>query len=153
MVVNLAVHHGIQYTSRSLINFTIPGKPKALKRHRVARYGRMYDPSSTDKKEMWLQIAKYRPKLPLAGDIYLKTIFYMPRPKDHYRTGKYKHLLKDSYKDMIYHSYRPDLDNLVKMIADIIQPQMICDDSQICILQAEKLYGTARTEVTIEEIS
>ena len=113
----------------------------------------MYDPSSTDKKEMWLQIAKHRPKRPLAGDIYLKTIFYMPRPKHHYRTGKYKHLLKDSYKDVIYHSYRPDLDNLVKMIADILQPQMICDDSQICILQAEKIYGTERTEVTIEEIS
>ena len=114
----------------------------------------MYDPSSKEKKEIWLQIAKYRPKLPLAGDIYLKTIFYMPHPKDHYRTGKYKHLLKDSYKDMIYHSYRPDLDNLVKMIADIICPQMICDDSQICILQAEKLYAkTPRTEIIIEEIS
>ena len=144
---------GIRAMLRSLISFTIPGKPKALKRHRVARNGRMYDPSSTDKKEIWLQIAKYRPKLPLAGDIYLKAIFYMPRPKHHYRTGKYKHLLKDSYKDMIYHSYKPDLDNLVKMVADVIQPQMICDDSQICILQAEKIYGTERTEVTIEEIS
>ena len=113
----------------------------------------MYDPSSKEKKEIWLQIAKYRPKLPLAGDIYLKAQFYMPRPNNHYRTGKYAHLLKDSYKDVIYHSRKPDLDNLVKMIADIIQPQMICDDSQICNLQAEKLYGTARTEITIEEIS
>ena len=137
-----------------MIKITIPGTPKAQKRHRPSARGGYYDPSSTDKKQTWLQIAKYRPKLPLAGDIYLKTIFYMPRPKDHYRTGKYKHLLKDSYKDVIYHSYRPDLDNLVKMIADVIQPQMICDDSQICILQAEKLYAqAARTEVTIEEIS
>ena len=136
-----------------MISFTIPGKPKALKRHRVSRSGGMYDPSSKEKKEIWLQIAKYRPKLPLAGDIYLKAQFYMPRPNNHYRTGKYAHLLKDSYKDVIYHSRKPDLDNLVKMIADIIQPQMICDDSQICILQAEKLYGTARTEITIEEIS
>jgi len=112
----------------------------------------MYDPSSKDKKDIWLQIAKYKPKRPLAGDIYLKTIFYMPYKKYMYRTGKYSHLLKDNYKDMIYHSYKPDLDNLAKMIADIIQPQMICDDSQICILQAEKKYGQPRTEVTIEEI-
>ena len=137
-----------------MISFTIPGKPKALKRHRVARYGRMYDPSSTDKKEMWLHIAKYRPKQPLEGDIYLKTIFYMPRPKSHYRTGKYAHLLKDKFKDIRYHSCKPDLDNLVKMVADILQPQMICDDSQICILQAEKIYAEIpRSEITIEEIS
>ena len=135
-----------------MINFTIPGIPKALKRHRVSRRGGMYDPSSTDKKEMWLQIAKYRPKLPLAGDIYLKATFYMPHKKYMYRTGKYSHLLKDDFKDMNYHSYKPDLDNLVKMIADIIQPQMICDDSQICVLQAEKKYGEPRTEVTIEEL-
>ena len=76
----------------------------------------------------------------------------MPYKKYMYRTGKYSHLLKDDYKDMIYHSYKPDLDNLVKMVADVIQPQMICDDSQICILQAEKKYGEPRTEVTIEEI-
>ena len=75
----------------------------------------------------------------------------MPHIKSHYRTGKYAHLLKDNIPKL--HSCKPDLDNLVKMIADIIQPQMICDDSQICILQAEKLYGTARTEITIEEIS
>jgi Holliday junction resolvase RusA-like endonuclease len=113
----------------------------------------MYDPSSRDKKEMWLQIAKYRPKTPLADDICMKVIFYMPRPKSHYRTGKYSHLLKDNFKDVIYHSNTPDLDNLVKMIADVIQPQMICDDSQICMLFAEKKYGQPRTEVTIKKVS
>ena len=139
--------------SRSLINFTIPGKPKALKRHRSTRGGHMYDPSSKEKQEMWLQIARFKPKYPLEGDIYLKATFYMPRPKNHYRTGKYSHLLKDAHKDIIYHSVKPDLDNLVKMICDVIQPQMICDDSQICILQAEKVYGQERTEITIQEIS
>ena len=151
--MRLAAPNGIHYTLRSLIDFTIPGNPIPLKRHRVSRNGGMYDPSSKDKKQIWLQIAKYRPKQPLKGNIYLKTIFYMPRPKSQYRTGKYAHLLKDKCKDVRYHSSKPDLDNLVKMIADILQPQMICDDSQICILQAEKIYGTERTEVTIEEIS
>ena len=81
----------------------------------------------------------------------LKLVFFMPRPKNHYRTGKYKHLLKDNMPER--HSITPDLDNLVKMVADIIQPQMIVDDSQICMLQAEKIYGKPRTEVIIEEIS
>ena len=136
-----------------MIKFTIIGKPKALKRHRSTRSGRMYDPSSKDKKDIWLQIAQYRPKTPFAGDISLKLVFVMPMPKSWYRTGKYSHLLKDKFKGITYHSFKPDLDNLVKMIADIIQPQMIVDDSQICMLQAEKIYGKPRTEVIIEEIS
>ena len=138
-----------------MIEFIIKGKPKALKRHRSTRTGRMYDPSAKDKKQIWLQIAKFKPKRPLAGDIMMKLIFTMPRPKSHYRTGKFKHLLKDGYEDIINHTFTPDLDNLVKLIADTIQgkDRMIVDDSQICMLQAEKVYGeTPMTEVIIEEI-
>ena len=136
-----------------MIEFTLKGKPKALKRHRSTRTGRMYDPSAKDKKKMWLQIAKYKPKRPLAGDIMLKVIFFMPRPKSHYRTGKFKHILKDDMPER--HSITPDLDNLVKLLCDIIQgkDRMIVDDSQICMLQAEKVYGKPRTEIIIEEIS
>ena len=136
-----------------MINFTLEGRPIALKRHRSTRTGRMYDPSSKDKQKMWLQIAQFKPKRPLAGDIYLKLIFYMQRPKHHYRTGKFKHLLKDDVPDG--HSITPDLDNLVKMLCDVIQGKnrFIVDDCQICMIQAEKVYGTPRTEVFIEEIS
>ena len=138
-----------------MINFTIPGKPKALKRHRVSRNGGMYDPSSTDKKEIWLQIAKHRPKQPLDANIYLKLIFHMPRPKYHFKTkaGKPTDIVKDKYNEIKLHGCKPDLDNLVKMVADILQPQIICDDSQICWLSAVKQYGKPRTEVFIEEIS
>ena len=116
----------------------------------------MYDPSPKDKKQIWLQIAKFKPKRPFADAIMLKLIFTMPRPKSHFRTGKFKHLLKDRYENIIYHTFTPDLDNLVKLICDTIQgkDRMIVDDSQICMLQAEKIYGeTPMTEVIIEEIS
>ena len=138
-----------------MISFTITGQPIALKRHRVAKNGRMYDPSYKDKKQIWLQIAKYKPKQPFAGDIYLKVIFYFKRPKKHFRSGKYSHLLKDAYKDMVYHSFKPDLDNLLKLLLDTIggADRMIVDDAQICMLQAEKMYSTnPRTEVVIQEI-
>ena len=139
-----------------MIDFIIKGKPKALKRHRSTRTGRMYDPSAKDKKQLWLQIARFKPKRPFAGDIMLKLVFVMPRPKSHFRTGKFKHLLKDGYADIINHTFTPDIDNLVKLICDTIQgkDRMICDDSQICMLQAEKVYGeTPMTEVIIEELS
>ena len=139
-----------------MISFTITGQPVALKRHRPSARGGYYDPSSKDKKQMWLQIAKYKPKQPLKGDIYLKVIFYMPYRKYMYRTGKYSHLLKEAYKDMKYHGFKPDLDNLAKLLCDTIAgaDRMIVDDSQICMIQAEKMYSTnARTEVVIQEIS
>ena len=115
----------------------------------------MYDPSAKDKKQIWLQIAQFKPKTALAGDIMLKLIFTMPRPQSHYRTGKFKHILKDGYEHIIYHTFTPDLDNLVKLICDTIQgkDRMIVDDSQICMLQAEKIYGDPpMTEVIIEEL-
>ena len=134
-----------------MISFTIYGIPKPLKRHRSTRTGRMYDPSAKDKKQISLQIAQFKPKQPFAGSIYLKVMFYMPRPKSHYRTGKYSHLLKDNVVDL--HTFKPDLSNLIKLYEDILQPDFYVDDSQISNLQAVKLYGEKpRTEVFMMEI-
>ena len=79
----------------------------------------------------------------------------MPYPKNWFKqkAGKPTDILKEKYENSKLHSIKPDLDNLVKMIADIIQPQMIFDDSQIYWISATKLYGQPRTEVTIEEVS
>ena len=106
----------------------------------------MYDPCSKQKAETWLQIARFKPSAPYAGDIKLTLTFYMPRPKRHYSKS-------GAVLSVKYHSFKPDLDNLVKYIADIIgDNRMIVDDSQICVLDAQKLYGKPRTEVIIEEI-
>ena len=142
-----------------MIKFTITGKPKQQQRHRPSARGGYYDPSSKDKKDIMLQIAKYRPKKPLEGNIQLSLWFYMPRPKSHYRTGRRSHVLKA--KAPIYHSIKPDLDNLVKLISDCIGNRtFIVDDSQICGILTIKAYSNdsewnndhPRTEVKIEEI-
>ena len=100
-----------------------------------------------------LQIAKYKPKTPFAGDIRLSIRFTMPIPKSWYRSGKYSHLLKDKFKGIRNHSIKPDLDNLIKLISDVLQPQFYVDDSQICEIYAEKIYGERpNTAVIIEEI-
>ena len=136
-----------------MIDFTITGNPQAQKRHRPSARGGYYDPSSKEKKEICLQIARYKPKKPYAGEISLKLVFYMPRPKHHYRTGKFKHLLKEKCKDIVYHSVKPDLSNLIKLYEDVLEnANFYVNDSQICALYAEKMYGEPKTEVTIHEI-
>ena len=105
----------------------------------------MYDPSSTDKKEIWLQIAKHRPKQPLDANIYLKLIFHMPRPKYHFKTkaGKPTDIVKDKYNEIKLHGCKPDLDNLVKAALDGIsgETMAILDDKQIVEICAFKRYG------------
>ena len=134
-----------------MIKITIKGKPIALKRHRSTRSGRMYDPNYKDKKNTMLQIAKFQPKIALVGDIMLKLIFTIPYPKKYYRTGKFKHLLKDNVPEYVV--TRPDLDNYCKYIMDVLQPNFYKDDSQVVKLQAEKVYGVkGKTEIIIEEI-
>ena len=80
----------------------------------------------------------------------------MPRPKHHFQqsAGKPTSSVKKRHLDIKWHSRKPDLDNLLKLICDTIQgkERMIGDDSQICSLQAEKLYGEPRSEITIQEI-
>ena len=111
----------------------------------------MYDPSYKDKKQIWLQIAKWKPKQPFVGDLMVKVIFTIPYPKKFYRTGKFKHLLKDNIPE--YVSVRPDIDNYCKLLLDVMSNGFYVDDSQVVKLQAEKVYGMkGKTEVVIEEI-
>ncbi len=134
-----------------MIAFEFAGTPKALKRHRISKNGHMYDPNYKDKKVTMVQIARFKPKKPFKGEIMLKLIFTLPYLKKHYRTGKLKHMLKDNVPEYVV--TRPDVDNYVKYIMDILQPNFYKDDSQVVKLQAEKVYGKkGKTEVIIEEL-
>ena len=72
--------------------------------------------------------------------------FHMPRPKSHYRTGKYSHLLKDNIP--IYHTSRPDIDNLIKFYLDCMTGLYWKDDADIYDVHATKVYSdTGMVEV------
>ncbi len=136
-----------------MVEFTVIGDPKALKRHRHSRFG-TYDPSKKDKKAFYIKSLKHKPIQPLSGNLFLDLKFYFNRPKSHYRTGKYKDLLKPS-APRYYHSQKPDIDNLIKLVADSIQGQdrFIIDDAMVCSVRASKMWigegEKPRTEVNI----
>lgn len=134
-----------------IIHLEVLGEPKAQARHRHFQRGKFsgnYDPSK-DKKESFASILqKDAPEKPLDVPLSLELVFYMARPKNHYRTGKNSDMLKDTAPE--YHSGRPDIDNLVKFVQDSLNAIYYKDDALIACLSARKVYSERpRTEITI----
>ena len=50
---------------------------------------------------MWLQIARFKPKTPFKGEIYLRVAFYFKRPNHHFKIkkGKPSNIIKDKYNN------------------------------------------------------
>ena len=138
-----------------MIEFFVPGKPQALKRHRTYRMPNgktvRVDPSRTAKDDFLAKAMEHRPEEPLRGPIYLGVKCLFPRPKSHYRTGKYAHTLKDNAPQ--WHTSVPDTDNILKFIGDALNGIFWLDDRQIVWVRAMKRYGdTPGIEIKIEDI-
>ena len=135
-------------------SIVVLGKPVPQKRHRYSfKKGgvRNYDPSFTDKKKFKSKVCEFAPKRLLKGAISLSLSFYMPRPKHHYRTGKFHHLLKDGSPTL--HIVKPDIDNLSKFVMDALQGIIWDDDCYIYSLEARKVYSDKpRTEIEYWQI-
>ena len=116
---------------------TINFEPTSLKRHRHTLKGRTYDPSAKDKKKFIQLINLPIEKMKHPIKCVLK--FYSSRPKSHYRSGKYSHILKDS--SPIYNTSKKDIDNMAKFILDALNNKLYIDDCQIIKLECEKLYS------------
>ena len=123
-------------------SFTVVGAPKPLKRHRHTKSGHTYDPSVQDK-HVFLEAAQasVTPPLgePLQGPLAIHLQFLMPRPKSHYRTGKFSAELRADAP--VHHTNTPDCDNLIKLVLDALNGVFFGDDSQIGRIVAEKMYG------------
>ena len=65
----------------------------------------------------------------IEGPVLLQLIFLMERPKSHFRTGKYSHLLKDS-APVAPHG-KPDVLKLGRAVEDALSGVIYHDDSQV----------------------
>ena len=75
----------------------------------------------------------------LDGAIEVALEFYLPRPKSHYRTGKYAHMLKNDAPRYVVK--KPDVDNLAKLVMDELSNMRYWkDDSQVVALKVTKDY-------------
>ena len=117
-------------------------RPMSQQRHKARRAGKkifMYDPSSKDKAKFREHCSDQAPKYPLEGPISVSMTFSMPRPKSHFRSGRYSHLLKDNVPSL--HVSKPDIDNMVKFYLDAMTGTFWEDDASVCTIEASKIYS------------
>ncbi|HSC08078.1 MAG TPA: RusA family crossover junction endodeoxyribonuclease [Steroidobacteraceae bacterium] len=135
------------------ISFVVRGLPKAQPRAR-SRKGLMgvYDPGTADGwKALVVGAAReHRPSAPLDVPLRVSIDFLFPRPKSLMRA-------KDPEGEL-YHTGRPDRDNLDKAVLDALkQDGWFRDDSLACAGEIRKLYhaksGVPGARVTITELA
>tara|TARA_Y100001963_G_C6653492_1_gene386880 strand:+ start:312 stop:737 length:426 start_codon:yes stop_codon:yes gene_type:complete len=137
-----------------MMDLEIIGNPTSQKRHRHTRWG-TYDPSKKDKenfrnklKIVYADSNCTEKDFPLDVPIVVTFKFYMKRPKSHFRSGKYSHLVKDNAPSL--HFKKPDIDNLSKFVLDAGNGLLWKDDSLVVHLMAYKRYSEIpRTEINI----
>jgi Holliday junction resolvase RusA-like endonuclease len=136
------------------IKFEVLGKPAHQQRHRHfrrANFVQLYDPSKEDKHDFLSVAMNNKPSVPFDQPLEVTLDLFFPRPKSHYRTGKYAGMLKDNAPK--WHIAKPDSDNLAKFVMDSLNKKFWRDDSIVCSLIVYKRYSeTPRTEVTINTI-
>lgn len=137
--------------------FTVPGIPVAQPRQRhriipgknfVQNYTPKNDPVNAFKAAVRLAAAAAHQGGPLTGPVELNVTYLMPRPKNHYRTGKHAGQLKDDAPRM--HTSKPDRDNLDKALKDALKGICWIDDAQVCDGRSQKMYSNDTPAAVVE---
>lgn len=138
----------------NFIRLTIEGEPVGKGRPRVTTRGSFahaYTPKKTKNYERQVMNAfldKYNYSDQLSGPIEASIMSYFPIPKS---TNKKNKALMISNK--IFHTKKPDIDNIAKSVLDSLNGLAYADDSQIVKLSGEKLYSDQpRVELYLKEI-
>jgi len=133
------------------IKLLIPGKPLGKQRPRVLKNGITYTPKKTVNyetliKELYI-IRHFRKQL--EGPVRMHIKAYFPIPKSVNKKDKELML-----QNKIRPTKKPDMDNIIKIIADALNGLAYRDDSQIVECTIEKYFSDEeRVEIEIEEVS
>lgn len=122
-----------------MISLELYGDPVPLARPRFSSRGRFvkaYDSQSALKDGFKWQIKSQYREAALTTPITLDVVFFMPIPKS--ASGIQKRQMANG---VISHIKKPDLDNLIKLIADCLIGTVIEDDSIIERIVATKKYS------------
>lgn len=134
---------------QDVVKFTVPGNPVGKARPRMTRSGHAYTPDKTVSYENLVKmcfIEKYTDWVPVSGEAILRLNAYYPIPKSASKKKKIDMVIGE-----IRPTKKPDLDNVMKAIADALNGIAYVDDSQIVTAEVRKYYDdTPRVEVVID---
>jgi crossover junction endodeoxyribonuclease RusA len=134
------------------LQFFVPGKPVAQGSKRHVGHGIMV--------EMLKDLAPWRQAIAeyakieakgeqLLGPLWLRAIFWFPRPASHFGTGRNQGNLKESAPE--FRDSNPDIDKLLRALCDgLTASGVIRDDRYIVKVEAEKRYGDPGVLVNLQ---
>lgn len=128
------------------VSFTVPGTPVAKGRPRFTRQGRAYTPAKTVAYEAKVRSAYMGVTSgAFVGPLRLSVVAYFQF------TASWPKSRKGSER---YHTAKPDLDNIVKIVGDALNGYAFNDDSQIAFVSASKRVGPGepRLSIILEEL-
>ena len=139
---------------QSPIQFVVPAIPVAQprQRHRVissggksfaSNYTPKSDPVNAFKASVQHSVSQVFTGAPLQGPISMDVVFVFPRPKS---------VPKRLGSGRLWHTVKPDRDNLEKAVNDALNGLLYRDDSQICAGSISK-YRAAADEAPHVEIT
>lgn len=88
---------------------------------------------------------------PFRGAVRVDLTFCMPRPKAHFRSGRYANELREDAPDR--HTKKPDRGKLARGVEDALTGIVYVDDSQVWTGRIEKVYDNlsgVHVAVTVE---
>ena len=130
-----------------MITFFVPGVPVAKGSARAFYNPRMkraivVQTNAARQKpfaSMISYIAQEQGLKPLDGPVFIGMLFQFPRPRAHFRTGTYSHVLRDDAP--LYHINTPDVDKCARLVFDALTGIAWHDDKQAQIFEARKIYA------------
>ena len=136
----------------STIQFTAFGDPKGQPRPRAFHRGgmtRVYDPGTAEgwKSQIAVEALPHKPETPIQGPVIVTLLFNFARPKSHSTSKGLRPTAP------VYHTAKPDADNLAKAVLDCLT--QLCfwgDDAQVAVLNVRKHYGQPGCIINIQPI-
>ena len=123
----------------SALHFTVPGVP--VPQGSKMPWGGEANPHVKAWRETVARVAhEALPLGPIFGPVGVEVVFIFPRPKGHFRSGKFADQLKPTAPD--WHTSTPDLDKLQRALGDAMKGVVLTDDSQIAAWTVMKRYGS-----------
>ncbi len=142
-----------------ILSFTVYGKPEPAgsKTPGRSKTGGMFVRDSNPNAADWKREVKAAAGPAMgsrelaAGPLRLEAVFYLPRPKGHYGTGRNAGTVRGAAP--AYPIVKPDATKLLRAVEDALTGIVWRDDAQIVEQLVRKRYGSpARIEVLVVDV-